>query len=74
MIGVSTSPCWSVGFEATSFWSIQTFTGDVRDGIAVLAVDDKAHQASRRGLGDDRDVGDNDDGVGAQRPSVASTR
>src|SRR5581483_544385 len=35
-------------------------------GIAAAAVDDEAHQASLSGLGDDGDVGDDDDGVGAQ--------
>ena len=36
------------------------------DRIAAAAIDDEGHQAAGAGFGDDGDVGDDDDGVGAQ--------
>ncbi len=36
------------------------------DGIAAAAIDHEAHQAAWPGFGDDRNLGDHDDGVSAQ--------
>ena len=65
-MGVSSRPC-CVGCLRRNFFLVDPHPHhDASDWIAAAAIDHEAHQAAWRGFGDDRNFGDDDDGVGAQ--------
>ena len=64
---VSSKPCWSVVLAATSFWSTHTRTMIPAIGSPLRRLTTKLISRPGAAFGDDRDLGDDDDGVGAQR-------